>query len=185
MTASTTWEHILDDDERILWQGKPDGAIVLHPRNIFGLLFGLFFSGFALFWMIGAAQGGGLFWMFGLLHFAVGLGIVFGAVGWGAFKRRRSWYTLTDRRAFIATSLPLRGNGLKSYPIGAGTQLELVDGPLATVNFHTETKRGENGSYEVPVGFERIADGQKVFRLMRDIQIEAEAGREGERTTPK
>lgn len=167
------WEGILDPGERIVWQGRPDGAIVFKPANVALFLFGLAFAGFALFWMIMAASAGGAFWMFGLLHFAVGLGMAFGAIGWDAYKRRHSWYTLTDRRAFIATNLPLSGKRLASYPIDAGTRLSLTGTHPASLHFATRRKRGKNGSYDVPVGFERLEDAQRVYRLMRGVQTGA------------
>ena len=40
-------------------------------------LFGAAFAGFALFWMAMAAQAGGVFWMFGLIHFGVGVGLIY------------------------------------------------------------------------------------------------------------
>lgn len=164
------WESILDEGEKILWQGRPNGAVVFKLGNLMTFIFGLFFAGFALFWMIMAASAGGGFWMFGLLHFSVGIGLAFGSLFWSAFKRRRMWYTLSTRRAFIATDLPLKGRQLKSYPIGPDTILEFTDGPLATLNFNKEMRRGKNRTYTVDIGFERIKDGASVYRLMRDIQ---------------
>ncbi|MCF6233181.1 MAG: aspartate carbamoyltransferase catalytic subunit [Rhodobacteraceae bacterium] len=175
MSIPQGWESILDANEKILWQGRPDGAVTLRPRNILMLIFGLFFAGFALFWMVMAFSAGGGFWMFGLIHFSVGVGIVFSAVFWGAFKRQRSWYTLTDHRAIIASDLPLIGKRLKSWPITAESVLELEQGPPDTVNFAEKIKRGKNGSYTVSIGFERIESGQDVYRLLRDVQANAGA----------
>jgi len=164
------WEGILDQGERIVWQGRPDGAVVFRPASIATFLFGLAFAGFAMFWMVMAAQGGGLFWMSGLIHFSVGLGISFGALFWGAFKRRHTWYTLTDRRAFIATNLPLKGKKLKSYPIAEDTVLRLEQSAIPSVWFGKEHRDTANGSRRVDVGFERIPDALAVYRQMRDIQ---------------
>jgi hypothetical protein len=175
MSAPTGWEGILDPGENIIWQGRPDGAVTLRPRNIMMLVFGLFFAGFALFWMVMAASAGGGFWMFGLLHFSVGVGIIFSALFWGAYKRRHSWYTLSDRRAIIATDLPLLGKKIKSWPITASSVLDLTQGPPDTVNFAEKTKRSKNGSYQVSICFERIPDGVEVYRKMRDIQTNAQA----------
>jgi len=90
MSIPTGWGDILDPGETILWQGRPDGAMVLKLSNIVMLVFGLFFAGFALFWMVLAASAGGVFWMFGLIHFSVGIGIAFGALFWSAYRRRHS-----------------------------------------------------------------------------------------------
>ncbi len=170
MTTPAAWQGILDDDENILWQGRPDGAVKWKPGNFFTLIFGLFFAGFALFWMIAAAQGGGVFWMFGLIHFFIGLGIAIGPPFYNAWRRRHTWYTLTDKRAFIATDLPVIGRKLESYPIDAGTILTYEAGEPATIHFAKKTKRGKNGTYTVDVGFERIAGGAEVYRLLRNIQ---------------
>jgi hypothetical protein len=181
MSVPTGWEGILDPGERIIWQGRPDGAVTLKPRNILLLMFGLFFAGFALFWMVMAAQAGGFFWVFGLLHFSVGMGLVFAALYWGAYLRRRTWYTLTNRRALIARDLPVLGKKLKSWPITEGATLALIPGPPDTVVFAQKTRRGKNSTYQVPVSFERIEDGRKVYRLMRDIQTGAGATPETDR----
>ncbi len=165
------WAGLLDEDETILWQGRPDGAVTFSVTNIPASLFGLAFAGFALFWMIMAAQAGGFFWMFGLIHFSVGLALAGGPVFWDAFRRRHSWYTLTDRRAFIATDMPIRGKRLESYPIGPTTELSLVDDPLSTVYFAAGLRRGANGKKRhAKIGFERIEAGREVFRMIRDIQ---------------
>ena len=113
--------------------------------------------------------------MFGLLHFFVGLGVAFGATFWSAWRRRHTWYTLTDRRAFIATDIPFKGRSLKSYPITASTVLDYDSGNPASIMFNHEMRRSKNGSYRVDVGFERIENGAEVYRLMRDIQ-ERQAG---------
>ncbi|NIZ62649.1 aspartate carbamoyltransferase catalytic subunit [Sedimentitalea sp. CY04] len=170
MSDLDQWAGILDPDETILWQGRPDGGFALGISNVFSALFGMVFAGFAVFWMAQASQGDGQFWMFGLIHFAVGFGLVLHSLFWATFKRRHSWYTLTDRRAFIAVNIPLRGKSLKSYPINANSSLELIDGALSSVNFAEETKRTKKRSYTVPIGFERLADGREVYRLMRRIQ---------------
>jgi len=164
------WDGILDKDEEIRWQGRPDGRVTFSIGNLATFAFGLFFAGFALVWMIMAASAGGLFWMFGLLHFAVGLAVAFGAIFFSAYRRRRTWYTLTNKRAFVATVLPFQGRRLKSYVIDDETVVELAAGDPASIFFATETRRTKNGTRAVRVGFERVPDGQTVYRLIRDIQ---------------
>jgi hypothetical protein len=173
MTQPAGWDGILDANEAILWQGRPNGDLVWKPGNWVTMVFGVAFAGFALFWMIMAAQAGGLFWAFGLIHFFVGLGIAIGPPFWNAWRRRHTWYTLTDRRAFIATDMPLVGRRLKSYPVTDETVLEFTPEEPATIFFAHEYKRGKNGSYRVGIGFERIDDGHDVFAKFRKIQKDA------------
>ncbi|MEM6587499.1 MAG: aspartate carbamoyltransferase catalytic subunit [Pseudomonadota bacterium] len=170
MTDLSGWEGILDKDEKVLWQGRPDAKVRLRASKLVGVVFGLFFAGFALFWMIAASMAGGFFWMFGLLHFFVGLGVAAGSLYGSSWRRKHSWYTLTDRRAFIATDMPLSGRSLKSYPITQQTILDYDGNDPATIHFNHEMRRRKNGQVKVAVGFERIQNGAEVYRLMRGIQ---------------
>lgn len=170
MSQPPGWSGILDPGETVLWQGQPDDSITFGPGTIGLLIFGLLFAGFALFWMVVAAGAGGMFWMFGLLHFCVGAGICVGAVAWRPWTRHHTWYTLTDRRAFIATDMPILGRSLKSYPITAETVLETDGAEPATIWFHEETRQGRNGPSRYRVGFERVSDGAALYRQMRKIQ---------------
>lgn len=168
---STGWEGILDEGEKILWQGRPDSGFYLEPWTLIPAAFGLFFSGFALFWMIGAASAGGGFWAFGLIHFGFGLFIIANSLFGPVIRRRHTWYTLTNRRAFIATDLPWQGKRLKSYPIDKTTQFEHLPGNgLETTYFATEERRGSKGrSYTVKIGFERVEDGEVAWKLLREV----------------
>ncbi len=170
MTDRAGWEGILDADERILWQGRPDWRIVLKALHIPLVLFGTAFAGFALFWMIMAAFAGGFFWMFGLIHFFVGIGVMIGPPLFSAYRRQHTWYTLTDQRAFVATNLPVTGRKFKSYPIEEDTRLDFVEGDLSSVHFAEAVRRGKNSTYLVPVGFERIENGREVYQLIRKVQ---------------
>ena len=171
MSVHENWKGILEKDEEILWQGRPDGTFHLKPDSIFVSVFGVFFAGFALFWMVGvAAAAGGMFWSFGLIHFSVGVALIIGPNFWSAYRRRHSWYTLTNTRAFIATDMPLLGRKLKSYPIEPGAVLELIDTQPPSVKFAKETRRGKNSTYQVAIGFDRIIDARDVYKMMRGIQ---------------
>lgn len=170
MTASAGWEGILDGDERILWQGRPESGIVFRPGNIVVFLFGLAFAGFALVWMILASTAGGYMWTFGLIHFSVGIGLAIGPIYWSAYCRRHTWYSLSNKRAFIATDMPLRGRRLSSYPIDENTILDYDNAAPATIYFHEETRRGKNRTYQVPIGFERVSGGDELYRLFRSVQ---------------
>lgn len=171
------WRGILDPGERILWQGRPDPGFYLTVRQVVPAVFGVFFAGFALVWMVMAAAAGGVFWMFGLIHFTVGVGLTGYSLFWDSFKRRHTWYTLTDRRAFIATDLPLKGKRLDSYAVTPDTRLSLQAGDPGSVIFAREERRGNRGRrYSVDVGFMRIGEAETVYSLMRGNQ----RGRESE-----
>lgn len=165
------WEGILHTGEKILWQGRPGQDFHIGAGQIFGGIFGLFFAGFAVFWMTMAARADGIFWMFGLLHFSVGVAMTFGSIVGPTWRRRHTWYTLTDRRAFVATDLPFKGRTLKSYPITPSTRIAYRSGPYATIHFAEERRKNSKGhSYTVKIGFERLEDGDAVMRKVREAQ---------------
>lgn len=176
---ATGWSGLLDRGENILWQGRPSGRVHLGLANIPLMLFGLFFAGFALFWMKMASGAGGNFWMFGLIHFTVGVAIVLFPLLGQPMLRRRSFYTLTNRRAFIGTDLPLTGRRLRSWVISPQTMLELIEYPdgLGTVNFalapSTATYRRRRRAGGRSIGFQRIGDASRVYAMMSKIQKDA------------
>lgn len=169
------WDEILDADEHIIWQGRPDQRFRFQPKMLFTMIFGLFFAGFALLWMIGAAAAGGIFWMFGLIHFFVGLSLAFGSYFKDTFMRRRTWYSLSTRRAYIATDIPIYGRSLKAYPIGPSTPIIFEHKIMPSVYFSSKSVRRKNRYTDVPIGFEMIEDGQKVLQLIEGIQKSAKA----------
>ncbi|WP_372840901.1 aspartate carbamoyltransferase catalytic subunit [Phaeovulum sp.] len=168
--AQPGWEGILDKDEAILWQGQPEPGFTFNARDLAAGLFGLVFAGFALIWMILAAQAGGFFWAFGLLHFSVGVAIGTGGPIWRSYRLRRTWYTLTNRRAFIATDTLTSGRALAAYPITPDTVLSLEGEEPGSVFFASVMRRINKRDRQVPLGFERIQDARNVLALMRDIQ---------------
>lgn len=164
------WKYILQSGEEILWQGQPDAKLVLRIDQPMQFMMGLFFMGFSLFWMAGAAQAGGVFWMFGLIFFFTGLGNSVGAPFVKSFVNARTWYTLTNRRAYIATSLPWKSRSLKSWAITPDNTLNYQPGAPGSIFFAIETRRRNKSDYETEIGFERIYDAPQVYQMMREIQ---------------
>lgn len=170
MTRRDTWDGILEEGETILWQGRPVRRFRIKWGQVPTLLFGSAFSAFALFWMIMAMAASGPFWMFGLIHFTVGLAVALGPIILDNLLRKNTWYTLTDRRAFIATDMPMAGRKLKSYPINRSTLLTFQDGDPPSIYFAEEFHNTRNGSRRIEVGFESIDDAPAVMETMRSIQ---------------
>ena len=162
------WEGILAPDEAIRWQGRPDPRWHIDRGNWLVAALGAAFSGFAVFWMVLAASAGGAFWTFGLIHFTIGLAIAASVLIWPTIRRRHTWYTLTNKRAFVATDAPLRRRTLSDYRITAHSRLALIDGTPGSVTFG----RAGVGKRAEDLRFERIADATGVYRLMRFIQAD-------------
>lgn len=159
------WQGILDSGERILWQGQPDRRFRVDFGNLRGVVPGFAITCFSLFWMYQAAKGSIFFAMFGLIFLFAGLRQFFGPIIMPAFLRSRSWYTLTDRRAIVATDLPFRGRRLTSYPIDRDTPVELVSGDPPSILFgHPAVDRSRRGA------FSHIPEADHVMSLIHQIQ---------------
>lgn len=201
------WDGLLGEGERIVWQGRPDTAIVWADLASMQTPMGVIFTGFSVFWMKMAASmtmGSSfdsnmpgifrIFPLFGLIFFFMGLHMAGGRLLWDAWKRRGTHYTLTNRQAFIA-SAAFGKRSLQSYDIAPGTQLRLDDGPGGAVWFASKTSHRRGGftgsanggrryrppsTTVTPIGFRRLADPRAPYKLMRDLadtERPAEPGR--------
>ena len=159
------WQGILDEGERILWQGQPDSRLRPDFGSLKQSLPALYMVLFSLFWMFQTARMGGIFPLFGLLFLFSGLWRLLKPTLWPSFLRSRTWYTLTDRRAIVATDVPLKGRSLTSYPIGRDTPVEYLPGDPPSVIFgHPAVGDGQRGA------FRNVADADRVLALIRGIQ---------------
>ncbi|SMY06823.1 hypothetical protein [Flavimaricola marinus] len=181
------WEGILDDDETILWQGQPVGGIDWSALIDVQTVFGLFFTGFAMFWVSMTADmtqdiGNApvifkFFPLFGLIFVGIGLNMVIGRHFWSAYQRHRTYYTLTNKAAYIATQV-LGNRKLNRYGFSEMTATTLTDNDPGSVHFaekqttYTRRRNGRttSGTYRSPVGFERISDARQVYRLLREAR---------------
>ncbi len=178
------WETHLHPGETLLWQGAPIpmlritvGDFVVAALGLVILCFGLgmFFASIEYFpaaetwldtvmtiiWFIGSlpivALGGGLTFVFTYAEF---------------MRRRNTRYALSTRCAYIATNW--RKFTIDSYPILPNTEVSLDQRKRwYGVTFHARKTDDEDGGITTTlIGFERIADGPKVFRLIRGIQMD-------------
>lgn len=169
-----SWDDFLESGENLLWQGAPARGLRFSGKGLLLSLFGLVFLSFSVFWvgmasfMTAGEPMGMLFPLFGAPFVLVGLWLVVGHWIYDAYKRKRTRYALTTKRALIARTV--LGRKMESYPISKDTQITLVSGTLDTVNFAERVYRNKDGDNVVPIGFRFIEDGQKVYNLLRDVR---------------
>ena len=174
------WEDYFEPGEKLLWEGHPKPNSSIGLLNILLALFGLPFliAGLAV---LGAGLGeifsfkGGIgnvlmgFFMlfFSLPFIAVGFAMIFGPWYMQSTAHRKMRYALSDRCAYIATQYWSRKMAV--FPISPDGAIELESGD--SVYFHTETGRDSDGDKTTErKGFANIADAQKVYHLIRDVQ---------------
>ena len=167
--APDGWEGILDPGERILWQGGPVPRPAAPTRTGRNRVMPFAVIAFSIFWMIQAMQAGGVLWLFGLLFLYTGVRELRRRPNRTQDVLSGTFYTLTDRRAFIATDIGGRRD-LKSYPIGKDTVVELVDGVPGSVYFSTAAAVDGFHAPGRKIGFELVEDARSVYARIREIQ---------------
>lgn len=175
-TVPAGWQGILDPGERILWQGRPEARVDFSRETLRQAAFGLPFLVFGISWMTltwpavrEAPLPGLLFPLIGLGITVSGLWQLIGAFLWDAYVRRQSWYTLTDRRAFIATDV-LGRKTLRDWPVDAETLLDYDGGMPGTIWFAEDGPQARGMRRRRRVGFEMLPDARQVHALMRKVQ---------------
>lgn len=176
-----SWEFMLDSNERLLWKGEPakglrfNGAKIV--KSLFGiplLLFGLFFANSRMDDVSSLnSLTRGLetsFLLIGSLFILVGLNMIVGQYFWNAYKRKRTRYALSDRRAFIVSKTFIQR--LKTHPIRQSTKVDMKAGPETSIYFSDPLSTGNKKTHRNPIAFEYISEGEEVYRLIRQIQNE-------------
>ena len=171
----------LDPGEGLLWSGAPaPGRMALSalPASVFGIPF----TGFAVFWMymaftmtskstqIGAVK---LFPLFGIPFFLVGLGMLTAPL-WAFLHAGRTLYAVTNKRAIIISGF--LSTTVHSYPHGEIHELQRVErvggsGDLYFASRMITTRRG--GARQQRIGFLGIPDVRGVEQMIRGRLKEA------------
>jgi len=181
-TRSVTWEDYFHGHEVLLWSSAPQPKMnwtwTMVGLSLFGipfLLAGLGIIAGGVLQMTGAAHEVtiGLFMiLFGLPFLGVGVGLTMGI--WVAVWLSPHFirYALSTKRAYIAKSW--WNHTMESYPIGAHSYIKRQQSKTDTVFFAKFTERDSDGDRNTShIGFENIADGAAVYKLLREIQQKA------------
>ncbi len=159
--------------EKLRWVGQP------YPGRMFAssipiAIFGVFFAGFALFWMVTAAAIDGAFSLFGLPFLFVGLGMIFSPL-WAGRAATRTAYAVTDRRAILWEPTLWSGFQVRSYgsgQLGKMTRNQRPDGSGDLI-FEELTTFGPRGRWNVTrLGFFAIERVHQVEALIRSINVQ-------------
>lgn len=103
--AQSELRQHLDNDEKLLWSGQPKKGIVFRSEDLFLIPFSILWCGFAVFWVYSAAQGGGMFALFGIPFVFIGLIFVFGRFFIDAKQRENTYYGITENRIIIKSGI--------------------------------------------------------------------------------
>lgn len=168
----------LQEGETLWWTGQPIGKRAAW-RALPGVLFAIPWTGFAVYWVIGASgfqwpgfpNGFNYFSLFGMLFVLIGL-YVLGSPIWAMRKAKRTAYALTDRRVIIVESG--RSTRVRSYRRHQITELsrkQRVDGSGDVILAHKTRTDSEGDKFTTDVGFLDIPDVKAVEVMVRDMML--------------
>jgi hypothetical protein len=175
--------------ETIEWTGRPNTSAIFHHEDWLAIPFSLLWGGFAIIWLLGAS---GIWDIWtnrpnrSFQYFGVIWGTPFVLVGqyliWGRFvhhrwKKHRTYYALTSRRALIVES------GLRSRASSSAyfANLSMVDkrvrsNGIGSISFggpvSSNWQWGKGNPFRGPI-FEDIDDVDSVYQLVARLQDQA------------
>jgi hypothetical protein len=107
------FQHDLTPGEVVLWTGQPNGSVIFHARDLYLIPFSLLWGGFAIFWELGvlgywgsAHKSGAnstswFFTLWGIPFVLVGQYIIWGRFVFDWWRKKRTFYAITDKRLLI------------------------------------------------------------------------------------
>ncbi len=169
--------------ERISWVGQPIPGRFAR-KSIAIVLFGIPWTAFAVFWMVGAGigtwkssfKGGGfglfsLFPLFGLPFVLIGIGML-SSPYWMRRKARRTAYVITDRRALVFDAGGWSGTTIRSFEPDRLCDLRRIqnnDGSGDIIFERQWRSDNDGGRQSTDIGFLAIADVKSVEDSIRAL----------------
>jgi hypothetical protein len=160
-----------------VWTGRPVSGLRMRSGDLLMSLFGIPWTGFAIFWTVTATtSGGGIFFtLWGAMFICIGTYFTLGHYFWDAYVRSRTYYALTaDGSAVIFTDLPGASARRIYLPSVGAIGFEVRSDGSGSVTFGEAAKaqwwQNNQRSAQRPPAFEFIADASNVYDLCTKLQ---------------
>jgi hypothetical protein len=180
----------LTSGESILWAGQPSTRVVFHKEDLFLIPFSFLWSGFAIFWEGAVAGYWGSSgtssahpWVFGMIwgipFVVIGQYMIWGRFLYGAWKKKRTHYAVTNRRVIVVQDgwkRQMASNYIDTLPtlIKEGGSIGIGTLRFAQSESMWSGRRGWEAWDGMAVGtvptFIDIEDVDSVYRLVSDLR---------------
>lgn len=105
ITQPTEFNDLLEQDERLVWTGRPKTGLILRWTDLFLIPFSIIWCGGAIFWVIMASKASIGFAIFGIPFVLLGLMLVFGRFLVDIKQRENTIYGITEDRIIIRSGI--------------------------------------------------------------------------------
>jgi hypothetical protein len=163
LDAAKTLESEISTNEQLLWAGKPRPGIPIQALG--ALLFIFVWTGFWIFWGVGAWNGGAPwgFMLFGTPFVLLGVTTIAGGLYNNLIARGKTYYGVTNRRVIVITY----GFGKQVKSIDYLNMPDIsLDKQINGFGSITITNPGRQGG----IILTSIENAQKVYQLMKEAQ---------------
>lgn len=174
-------------DEELLWTGRPEVNVLFTIQDIYLVPFGLLWCGFIFFGIkdmfskIGTSTGDILGLIFFSIFFIIGLYLLFGRFLYKIYKKKNTYYAVTNKRIIIITKIfskniqavfingiptinkSIRKSGIGTIRFGNSSYLN---------SFYSNTGLDFLGSFygqECPTFYD-IKDAERVYQLVNELR---------------
>lgn len=159
----------IDEDDVVLWKGKPEKGITASSHDLMTIPFGIFFTLFAIFWTAMAASGFAIMAVFGIPFILVGLYMLGGKYIINERMKDKTAYVITNKaiirkrgnRVDIWYGSDL--NNMKVFTHKNGTTSFVFSNPVIN---RGRTYRVSNEYF----GIENVRDAKDVSEAIRKIE---------------
>ena len=173
------FNKVLDANEKVLWEGKPQFLpylLSVAPFMLFGFVF-MVFSGFIVFPLIIKT---GTLWPLLIPHFWIGFVIFFGAPLYSVLVYKYLYYIITDKRIIFQSGLI--GRDFKMVDYNQVTNAEVNVGVLdklfgknsgsILVSSAGTFAQGRYGPIAKPYVMSNITDPYEVFKFFKQVSYD-------------
>jgi hypothetical protein len=164
---------LLDRGEKLLWAGRPVQGVVFTALDWYLIPFSVVWLGLVLLTFRQALKSDPLGGLTSVLFVGVGFYMLVGRYVADWYYRSRALYGVTDRRAIIVSRIAVRSVQSIDFSSLTGLRLEERGDGTGTIFFGDQppywSRQRMHASWGVGTQFFRVADGKKVYSIVRDV----------------
>lgn len=168
---------ILDDNEKVIWQGNPSFWPFTLGGSITVTVFGVFWVSFMACFGINSFQTEGAmkYILFATPHFWIGLILLFGPLIYSLLVYKHTHYAITDKRVIFQKGIIGRDfdmidfDQITNVEVNVGIFDNLFGGNTGTINISSAGtfNMTKNGAVTAPYSFRNIENPYDVFKQVK------------------